>query len=324
MSSYNYTILDITNLSDKITTLIDRINLDPEINPAIIPVVSVNYVDPDIVITFVAPMTDRDNYIVGTMVNTIFFNYTPGYTFDYQNRFGVVREIYQTATNPTVQWDINSGYGVGSKVYNLTEQTMWVCIDATAGAAVWIELCSCKDTSGGNSIIPFANGTTPSILTTVLSGLDLVSTGSIVGFGNCFNNVNILNVISLITPLISLSNMAFTMPRTGTITSIYSYFSLTIGVTLGLVGTATIRAQIYRNGVRSDPNEFTPIAGTLHNLTPNLIGILNIGDAFGGSVTGLNIVIPAGTRLMMVVWVETTLSLVTTITGHYSGGMNIV
>ena len=140
MTSYNYTILDTTNLATKITTLTARINIDPEINPAILPVTSVVYTAPNIVITFVSPMTGRDSYIVNRMVECIFYGSIPGYTFDYQNKYGTTRKIATTSTDPTVQYDINSGYNSGSTLVNPTGSSMSVCLDSSSGAAKWLKL----------------------------------------------------------------------------------------------------------------------------------------------------------------------------------------
>ena len=45
---------------------------------------------------------------------------------------------FVSAVDPTVNDDTSAGYEVGSRWINLTTDTEFVCLDATAGAAVWV------------------------------------------------------------------------------------------------------------------------------------------------------------------------------------------
>ena len=92
---------------------------------------------------------------------------------------------------------------------------------------------------------------------------------------------------------------------------------------LSLVGsTVTIRAQIYQSVTPN--NVFSPIAGTLINLTPSLSGIISIGTLLNGSLTGLNIPVTAQTRLMLVFSATASgLSLLNTVVGYASAGLSI-
>ncbi|EGB91770.1 hypothetical protein HMPREF0240_03422 [Clostridium sp. D5] len=113
----------------------------------------------------------------------------------------------------------------------------------------------------------------------------------------------------------------FRYQESGTITSLSAFFSTTVA--LSLVGTSVIvRAQIYQSTVPN--NTFSPIAGTLLNLSPSLSGALSIGTLLTGSVTGLNINVTPQTRLMLVFSATATgLNLVNTVTGYASAGLAI-
>ena len=92
---------------------------------------------------------------------------------------------------------------------------------------------------------------------------------------------------------------------------------------LSLVGSSvTINAQIYQSTTPN--NVFSPIAGTLINLTPSLSGVLSIGTLLNGALTGLNIPVTAQTRLMLVFSATASgLTLINTVTGYASAGLSI-
>jgi hypothetical protein len=47
---------------------------------------------------------------------------------------------YDATTAPTVNDDSGDGYDVGSKWIDETNDKAYICLDATSGAAVWLEL----------------------------------------------------------------------------------------------------------------------------------------------------------------------------------------
>ena len=68
----------------------------------------------------------------------------------------------------------------------------------------------------------------------------------------------------------------------------------------------------------------TAIPGTTVTLTPALTGIISIGTISKGTLTGLNISVPAGTRLMLVLTASASgLSLVNTVAGYASASVAI-
>jgi BclB C-terminal domain-containing protein len=178
----------------------------------------------------------------------------------------------------------------------------WVPVKSTAAA-------------GGGAIIPYASGT-PAVMTTILGGL--VGTTSVVGFG--INTPGVSLVGGLIDAT-SLTNMAFSVPRDGTISSIAGFFSNTVA--LALVGTTvTVQAQLYSAPAGS--NSFAPVPGASVTLAPSLTGLVSIGSTSSGQTTGLSIPVTAGTRLLLVYSATATgLSLINTVTGYVSAGVGI-
>ncbi|MEK4111315.1 BclB C-terminal domain-containing protein [Paenibacillus sp. DS2363] len=174
--------------------------------------------------------------------------------------------------------------------------------------------------TGSGAIIPFASGG-PAILTTVLGGL--VGTTSLIGFGSSATGVSILGgTIDLTGTIVGpLINFAFSVPRDGVITSIAAYFSTTAA--LALVGsTVTITAQLFSSP--TPDNAFTAVPGAVVTLAPPLTGIIALGSISNGITTGLAIPVTAQTRLLLVFSATAAgLSLVNTVVGYASGGVNI-
>lgn len=117
-----------------------------------------------------------------------------------------------------------------------------------------------------------------------------------------------------------MTNFAFSMPRAGTITSISAFFSTTAA--LSLVGTTvTLTAQLYES---TTPNNiFTAVPGASVVLPP-ITGVIAVGNIVNGITTGLSIAVPAQTRLLLVISAAATgLTLVNTVVGYVSAGVNI-
>ncbi|MDQ0062416.1 exosporium glycoprotein BclB-related protein [Paenibacillus harenae] len=170
------------------------------------------------------------------------------------------------------------------------------------------------------SIIPFASGI-PVVLTSVLG---LVSTVSLVAFGTALPGVSLIGGTIDLTSLANIAllgpNMAFSVPRDGTITSISATFSNT--ATLTLTGPATVTAQLYSNTDLTN-NVFTPVATALVNMTLPA-GLIAIGDTFGGITSPIAVPVTATTRLLMVYSVagDALIELITA-TGFASAGITI-
>jgi BclB C-terminal domain-containing protein len=170
------------------------------------------------------------------------------------------------------------------------------------------------------SIIPYASGI-PVIL---VSALGLVSTVSLVGFGIALPGVSLISGTIDLTSLANIAllgpNMAFSVPRDGTITSISATFSNTVSITL--TGAATVTAQLYSNTDLTN-NVFSPVPGALVNMTLPA-GLLNIGDTFSGITSPIAVPVTATTRLLMVYSVTgDALIELFTATGFGSAGITI-
>lgn len=163
------------------------------------------------------------------------------------------------------------------------------------------------------SIIPFASGTVPVILTSLATGL--IGTVSMVGFGTSIPGVTLTGTNIDLTA--ATGTEAFSVPRAGTITSISASLSATVAVTL--LGTATVRAQIYRAPAGS--NVFSPTTAFV-DLAPALSTIA-VGTITFGTANVVPVPVAAGDRLLMVFSV-TTSGIVASITGNASAGINIV
>ncbi len=117
--------------------------------------------------------------------------------------------------------------------------------------------------------------------------------------------------------------MAFSAPRTGTITSLAAYFSTTEALTL-VDSTVTVTAQLFESATPN--NTFTAVPGALVTLSPALTGVLALGTISSGLTTGLSIPVTAGTRLLLVFSASVTagLDVATTVEGYASAGLTIL
>lgn len=154
-------------------------------------------------------------------------------------------------------------------------------------------------------------------MTTVLGGL--LNTSSAVGFGI---NLPGISAAGGTISLVGLTNLAFSMPRDGTITSLAAYLSISAG--LSLIGsTVTVTAQLYQSATPDDT--FVPVSGAIVTLAPPLTGLITVGDISSGITTGLNIPVTAGTRLLLVFSATVTdgIDQAAAIAGYASAGLGI-
>ncbi|MEK4346173.1 exosporium glycoprotein BclB-related protein [Paenibacillus sp. FSL P4-0184] len=174
--------------------------------------------------------------------------------------------------------------------------------------------------TGSGAIIPYASGL-PVAMTTVLGGL--LNTSSIVGFGSSATNISAAGgTIDLTGAAGTLLNFAFSVPRTGTITSLAAYFSTTAALSL-LGSTVTITAQLYSSSTPN--NTFTAVPGAVVTLSPPFTGVLSLGTISSGNTTGLSIPVTVGERLLLVFTstVSAGVDVATTIAGYASAGVTI-
>jgi BclB C-terminal domain-containing protein len=188
-----------------------------------------------------------------------------------------------------------------------------------AGATGATGIAGPTGAAGTGAVIPFASGL-PVSLTTIVGGLAGIP--AFIGFGNSAVGLTVLgSVIDLTGAASTLLNFAFSVPFSGTITSIAAYFSTTAALSLS-GSTVIITAQLYRSAAPN--NSFSAIPGTLVTLTPSLSGILSIGAVTSGLLSGLSIQVTAGTRLLLVFSATASgLTLINTVAGYASGGIGI-
>jgi len=169
--------------------------------------------------------------------------------------------------------------------------------------------------TGAGSRIAFSSGIVPAILVSAASGL--IGTVSAVGFGTSITGLTLVNN-AITLPVVGTGvTEAFTVSQAGSITTIAATFTETVGITVPIVGSATIRAEIYRAPAGS--NSFTP-TGAAVNLTPSITGLVSVGAIFQGSAT-TDVPVAVGDRLVMVF--STSGGLATTLTGAASAGITI-
>jgi len=161
---------------------------------------------------------------------------------------------------------------------------------------------------GEGAIIPFASGTPVTL--TGLAG-NLVGTVAEIGFGF---NVPGLTLIGGSLDLAGLTNLAFTMPRDGTLTDLNVYLRVTAA--LALLADINFTVQVYQS---TAPDEiFTPVPGAAVSIV--LPGNLIVGQIFSASAS-FNVPVTEGTRLLLVA--SATSLLAVTLEGSISAGLAI-
>ena len=180
---------------------------------------------------------------------------------------------------------LNNNTAKGLMLYDTSTNSLWIH-NGNGVAGGW----SNQQVITSPSIIPYASGSTIT-LTTAIAG---PGTAALVGFGNNISGVTNSGFIDLSS---GNNNYAFSMPTTGTITSISAYFST--ANTVNLIGvTIIISAQLY---ISYSPNNiFTAISGTQVIMSPSLTGLVNPGNISNGIVSGLSIPVVAQSRLLLV------------------------
>ncbi|WP_118951586.1 exosporium glycoprotein BclB-related protein [Taibaiella helva] len=183
----------------------------------------------------------------------------------------------------------------------------------------WQRVANSNDVVSGGTIIPFSSGL-PVTVTTIAGGL--VGTSALLGFGSSVSGVSLVGTnIDLTGAGGTLLNFGFVAPRAGTITAMSAQFSTTLALSL-LGSNITITGQLYTAPAGS--NTFAPVPGAVVTMAPALTGVLAIGATSSGTATGLSIPVVAGNRYLMVCSATATgITLLNTITGYASAGVNI-
>lgn len=151
----------------------------------------------------------------------------------------------------------------------------------------WLSLVNEQNTGNGANFINF-NSTTP-ISVSSLSN-NVIGNTSLIGNGVSLPGATILgNNLSLSA---EQASVAFTIPRNSYIKSIY--FNFYNNASLSLLGTTTLRLQIYK--ANADSLSFTPVTNA--TTTISITSTLSVGSALQSKITGLNLPIGAGEKLV--------------------------
>ena len=183
------------------------------------------------------------------------------------------------------------------------------------GPFVAIDAACIPPTVNTGSIIAFSSGLTTVALATVGEGV--ISVPSLIGFGTAVPGVTIVgNTLDLS----GIVTEAFVVPRAGNITAISASFSAFLGA--AIVGTSTLRAQIYRAPAGS--NVYTA-TGAVVDLAPPLTGPLSAGEITFGSANVAPVPVVTGDKLVMVFSIAATtgVTVAQIITGTASAGITI-
>ncbi|QDQ00974.1 hypothetical protein FOH38_11160 [Lysinibacillus fusiformis] len=165
------------------------------------------------------------------------------------------------------------------------------------------------------SIIAFSSGITTVELATVLNGA--ISVPSLIGFGSATPGVVIAGTTIDLSAIVT---EAFAVPRAGNITAISASFNAF--VTAGIVGSTTIRAQIYRAPAGS--NMYTA-TNAFVDLAPAITGPISLGETAFNSADVSPVPVAVGDKLLMVYSIVATsgITVAQTITGTASAGITI-
>jgi len=111
------------------------------------------------------------------------------------------------------------------------------------------------------------------------------------------------------------------MPRSGTLTNLTAYFS--VATALNLTGeNITVHARLYQSTTPN--NTFSAVPGATINLLPTLNAAVPVGFISTGSVTGINVGVTQGTRLLLVFYAtQTGTAVARSINGYASAGLAI-
>jgi BclB C-terminal domain-containing protein len=171
--------------------------------------------------------------------------------------------------------------------------------------------------ASGSAIIPFASGT-PDDLVHVLGGL--LDTGAVIGFGTSLDGIAVGGGTVDLTGGAGIpSNMAFSMPRDGTLVSLAAFVSLAAGVVL-FPTNAGIAVQVYRS--TTPDNIFSPVPGALVTI-PLPAGPLLAG-VFASGTADFSVPVSAGDRLLLVARVAVSgTDLATVVLSYVSAGLAI-
>ena len=128
-NTHTYYITGISGMPGYINKIERKINLDPQLSDALD---SISYVSPYVTSVFNRTLTDDDKNILQLIMDTIFY-------MSMKENNKEVRTIYSNNNViPTNEFDRESGYRMGSLIYNNDTKTVYQCISSQINNSIWI------------------------------------------------------------------------------------------------------------------------------------------------------------------------------------------
>jgi BclB C-terminal domain-containing protein len=168
------------------------------------------------------------------------------------------------------------------------------------------------------SIIPYASGVADELVHNLLGILD---TGAVIAFGSSVDGVAVDGATIDLTGVGgALLNMAFSLPRDGTLTQLSAFFSNAIAILEAFPAGVSVVVQLYRS--TTPDNIFTPVPGASVTLPLPIGGVLINGFSVSGT-TALSVPVSNQDRLLLVARLTATPDAIVTVTGYISAGLAI-
>lgn len=168
------------------------------------------------------------------------------------------------------------------------------------------------------SVIPYASGTSPVVLSTTATGVARI--GAMIGFGSSSSNLALQG--SIVAANATVGDFAFTAPRNLTLTSLYFDYTNTLAVTLITATSLVVRVQVYEAPTGS--NTYSPLALFATGTLPAPSFVVSAGQTTHGHAFA-SIPIVAGTRLLLVASVTApSATALTVTTGILSAGLGFL
>lgn len=138
MANYIYTIVNDTDITNKISLLTQRINIDIEITGTL-NTITYDNVNKILNIEFVSSLTKQELIVLGKLVKVCIEEYMPNIDIQVQQKNFIRRDTSQSNIVPTINHDIKSYYVPGSTVITNTSD-VYMCLDNTKDNAIWKNL----------------------------------------------------------------------------------------------------------------------------------------------------------------------------------------
>jgi BclB C-terminal domain-containing protein len=171
--------------------------------------------------------------------------------------------------------------------------------------------------AGSTTIIPFASGDIISVEHNILVAPDM---GAVVAFGSSRNQIAIIGGnIDLSGAFGVASNMAFSMPRDGSLVQLSAFLTNDVAL-LNVPANTSVVVEIYRSATPDNVFSPTGVAVTI----PIPAGLVAIGTVFSATAGPFAVAVNNQDRLILLARVTVTgVDIATSLTGYLSAGLSI-